>query len=272
MVLRFSDILRDRLRSLHDAFAAAIAENDYKNRYAAVFPIKVNQQRARGRGGLPRQRGPRLRARGRQQAGAARGDGDDRRRPGAPDHLQRLQGRQLHRGRDPRDQARPLDHPGDRELLRARLHPAPRREVPGAPEDRRAREARGRGRGPLARVGRRPLQVRPVHDRDARGRRGAALARHARLPEAGALPPGLASCTTSAASRTRSTSSRWSTRSSRASARASSTSTSAAASASTTTARARTSSRRPTTRCASTRTTSSTASPASATRAACRTR
>jgi len=45
VVLRFSDILRDRLRSLHDAFAAAIAENDYKNRYAAVFPIKVNQQR-----------------------------------------------------------------------------------------------------------------------------------------------------------------------------------------------------------------------------------
>jgi arginine decarboxylase len=45
MVLRFSDLLRDRLRSLHDAFAAAIAENDYRNRYAAVFPIKVNQQR-----------------------------------------------------------------------------------------------------------------------------------------------------------------------------------------------------------------------------------
>ncbi len=45
MVLRFSDILRDRLRALHDAFAAAIAENDYKNRDAAVFPIKVNQQR-----------------------------------------------------------------------------------------------------------------------------------------------------------------------------------------------------------------------------------
>ncbi len=45
MVLRFSGILRDRLCSLHDAFATAIAENDYKNRYAAVFPIKVNQQR-----------------------------------------------------------------------------------------------------------------------------------------------------------------------------------------------------------------------------------
>jgi arginine decarboxylase len=45
LVLRFSDVLRDRLRSLHDAFAAAITENDYKNRYAAVYPIKVNQQR-----------------------------------------------------------------------------------------------------------------------------------------------------------------------------------------------------------------------------------
>ena len=99
---------------------------------------------------------------------------------------------ELHRGRDPRDQARPLDHPGDRELLRARLHPEARREVPGAPEDRRAREARGRGRRPLARVGGRPLEVRPVHDRDPRARRGAALARHARLPEAGPLPPGLA--------------------------------------------------------------------------------
>ena len=45
VVVRFSDILAHRLRRLHDAFASAIAENDYKNRYAAVFPIKVNQQR-----------------------------------------------------------------------------------------------------------------------------------------------------------------------------------------------------------------------------------
>jgi arginine decarboxylase len=30
---------------MHDAFAQAITENDYKNRYVAVFPIKVNQQR-----------------------------------------------------------------------------------------------------------------------------------------------------------------------------------------------------------------------------------
>ena len=45
VVVRFSDILAHRLRSLHTAFAQAIAENDYRNRYAAVFPIKVNQQR-----------------------------------------------------------------------------------------------------------------------------------------------------------------------------------------------------------------------------------
>ena len=45
VVVRFSDILAHRLQHLHDAFAQAIAENDYRNRYAAVFPIKVNQQR-----------------------------------------------------------------------------------------------------------------------------------------------------------------------------------------------------------------------------------
>lgn len=45
VVVRFSDILAHRLRHLHDAFAQAIAENDYQNRYSAVFPIKVNQQR-----------------------------------------------------------------------------------------------------------------------------------------------------------------------------------------------------------------------------------
>jgi len=45
VVIRFSDILAHRLRHLADAFGTAIAENDYRNRYAAVFPIKVNQQR-----------------------------------------------------------------------------------------------------------------------------------------------------------------------------------------------------------------------------------
>ncbi len=45
VVVRFSGILAHRLRHLHDAFAQAIAENDYRNGYSAVYPIKVNQQR-----------------------------------------------------------------------------------------------------------------------------------------------------------------------------------------------------------------------------------
>ncbi|MGE0116111.1 MAG: biosynthetic arginine decarboxylase [Steroidobacteraceae bacterium] len=45
VVVRFSDILRHRLGELHDAFAQAISENNYQNKYCAVFPIKVNQQR-----------------------------------------------------------------------------------------------------------------------------------------------------------------------------------------------------------------------------------
>jgi len=45
LVIRFSDILAHRLRRLRDAFADAIDENDYRGKYAAVYPIKVNQQR-----------------------------------------------------------------------------------------------------------------------------------------------------------------------------------------------------------------------------------
>jgi arginine decarboxylase len=45
VVIRFSDILAHRMRHLHAAFSQAIAENDYRNQYTAVFPIKVNQQR-----------------------------------------------------------------------------------------------------------------------------------------------------------------------------------------------------------------------------------
>jgi len=46
LLVRFRDILDHRLRVIHDAFAASIAENDYKGRYCAVYPIKVNQQRS----------------------------------------------------------------------------------------------------------------------------------------------------------------------------------------------------------------------------------
>src|SRR5271156_3116589 len=45
VVVRLSDILAHRLKHLHAAFQQAMSENDYKNSYAAVYPIKVNQQR-----------------------------------------------------------------------------------------------------------------------------------------------------------------------------------------------------------------------------------
>jgi len=45
ILLRFNGILKDRLREIHDAFAQAIKDHDYKGSYICVYPIKVNQQR-----------------------------------------------------------------------------------------------------------------------------------------------------------------------------------------------------------------------------------
>lgn len=45
ILLRFNGILKDRLREMHDVFAQAIKDHDYKGRYICVYPIKVNQQR-----------------------------------------------------------------------------------------------------------------------------------------------------------------------------------------------------------------------------------
>lgn len=43
VLLRFSDILGDRLRRLQAAFAQAMAEAEYAGGYTAIYPIKVNQ-------------------------------------------------------------------------------------------------------------------------------------------------------------------------------------------------------------------------------------
>ncbi|GAB2803674.1 biosynthetic arginine decarboxylase [Dyella kyungheensis] len=45
LLVRFPDILADRLKRLQDAFAKAIGEWNYAGGYTAVYPIKVNQQR-----------------------------------------------------------------------------------------------------------------------------------------------------------------------------------------------------------------------------------
>ncbi|PWU09949.1 MAG: arginine decarboxylase [Verrucomicrobia bacterium] len=45
LVIRFQDLLRDRVSTIHRSFAAAIEESGYRNCYRGVFPIKVNQLR-----------------------------------------------------------------------------------------------------------------------------------------------------------------------------------------------------------------------------------
>ena len=46
LLVRFPDILQDRVTRLCAAFDKAIAEQGYGNRYTAIYPIKVNQQEA----------------------------------------------------------------------------------------------------------------------------------------------------------------------------------------------------------------------------------
>jgi arginine decarboxylase len=46
VLVRFTDILCDRLAMLCGAFDRAVAEHEYQGPYTAVYPIKVNQQRS----------------------------------------------------------------------------------------------------------------------------------------------------------------------------------------------------------------------------------
>ena len=45
LILRFPQILEDRLARLNEAFTAATEKFEYQNRYQGVFPVKVNQRR-----------------------------------------------------------------------------------------------------------------------------------------------------------------------------------------------------------------------------------
>ena len=45
LLIRFDDILEDRLENLHAAFERAITQYGYSGRYQGVFPVKCNQQR-----------------------------------------------------------------------------------------------------------------------------------------------------------------------------------------------------------------------------------
>jgi arginine decarboxylase len=44
-LIRFRDILKHRIREIHDAFQNAITQHAYQGKYICVYPIKVNQQR-----------------------------------------------------------------------------------------------------------------------------------------------------------------------------------------------------------------------------------
>ena len=45
LLIRFSDILADRIKRINECFAKAIAEYSYPGVYRGVYPVKVNQQR-----------------------------------------------------------------------------------------------------------------------------------------------------------------------------------------------------------------------------------
>lgn len=45
MVLRFPDVLKNRIETFHNAFSSAIKCTGYTSRYQGVFPIKVNQNK-----------------------------------------------------------------------------------------------------------------------------------------------------------------------------------------------------------------------------------
>jgi len=45
VILRFTDLLAQRVDSLHAAFGEARARHDYAGAYSSVYPVKVNQQR-----------------------------------------------------------------------------------------------------------------------------------------------------------------------------------------------------------------------------------
>ena len=45
LLIRFPNILQDRIRLLNECFETAIREYGYEGKYRGVFPIKVNQQR-----------------------------------------------------------------------------------------------------------------------------------------------------------------------------------------------------------------------------------
>ncbi len=104
MLVRFGDILRDRLGRLQGAFARAMADWDYAGGYTAVVSGEGESAARRGRANSRRRGCRRLRSRSRIETGidggARAGEARQHR------HLQRLQGSRISAARAGRPQAR----------------------------------------------------------------------------------------------------------------------------------------------------------------------
>ena len=164
-LIRFTDILQDRIRRLNECFGKAIKEYDYPGVYRGVFPVKVNQQRhlveevvefgAPWSYGLEAGSKPELLI-----ALAAM------QRVGRAHHLQRLQGPEVHRDRAPRAALRQDRHRRARAHRGARLRrSAPREKLGIAPALGVRAKLTAQRRRALDGLGGRPRQVRPHRQR-----------------------------------------------------------------------------------------------------------
>ncbi len=128
LLVRFSDILRDRRARLQAAFAKAMREWDYPGGYTAIYPIKVNQQK-----GVAGE----LAASGGEGFGLEAGSKPELMavlalaRPRQRRHLQRLQGSRVRAPGADRPQARTRDLRRDREAVRARARASTKRALLG---------------------------------------------------------------------------------------------------------------------------------------------
>ena len=190
ILIRFNGILKDRLRRNPRRLRQAPSRST-STRAATSASIRSRSTSSGTSSSRSCSYGTavRLRPGSRQQAGAAGRRGDDRRRHA--DHLQRLQGRRVHRDGDAGPEDRPQRHSRRREIHRAGADPQIRRE------GRRAAArsacaiklaARGSGRwqssgGYRSKFG---LTVSEI----LHAARGAEEPRHARLLQAAALSPG----------------------------------------------------------------------------------
>jgi hypothetical protein len=173
VLIRFQDILRDRVEAINQAFAASIAEFNYQNKYRGVFPIKVNQLREVVEeildAGKPYQFGLEVGSKPELFAGLAL------QKPARlPDYLQRLQGRAVHpHGADGHQAGQESHHGGGEaggvEADHRRLAPDGGRAAGRHP--RAAGQQRG---GQMGRQRRGKRQVRAQHGRIAGGLRDVA--------------------------------------------------------------------------------------------------